>query len=170
MLIASQNKSLINKLKSQLNDEFAAKNILGMEIYKDRKAGKLYLSQNKYLEKVLNRYNMSDCKSVSTPLVAHFKLSFESCPKSEEKIEKISHISYSSTVGSLMYDMVCTRPHLSYVVSVVSRFIYDPGKNHGDAVKWILPYVKGSLDKGLVFDRSESTTFDIVFMLALTML
>ena len=47
MLIASKDKSLISKLKSQLSEEFemkdlgAEKKILGMEIRRDRKAGKL---------------------------------------------------------------------------------------------------------------------------------
>jgi len=69
MLIASKNKSLINKLKFRLSMEFAmkdlgaAKKILGMEILIDRKGGKLYLSQNRYLEKVLDRFNMGSCKA-----------------------------------------------------------------------------------------------------------
>ena len=46
-----------------------------MEIHRDRMAGKLYISQKKYLEKVLDRFHMSDCKSVTIPLAAHFKLS-----------------------------------------------------------------------------------------------
>nr|GMD85028.1 Retrovirus-related Pol polyprotein from transposon TNT 1-94 [Ipomoea batatas] len=86
MLIASPDMSLVEKLKSQLSNEFemkdlgAAKKILGMEIHRDRQAGKLYLSQKKYVEKVLDRFNMSNCKPVSTPLGAHFKLSSDSCP------------------------------------------------------------------------------------------
>ena len=86
MLIASKNKFLISKLKSQLSEEFemkdlgAAKKILGMEIQRDRKAGKLYLSQACYLEKVLGRFNMKNCKVVSTPLASHFRLSVECCP------------------------------------------------------------------------------------------
>jgi len=63
MLIASTDKSLIKKLKSQVSDEFemkdlgTAKKILGMEIQRDGKANKLYLSQRNYLEKVFNRFN-----------------------------------------------------------------------------------------------------------------
>ena len=59
ILNTSKDKSLINRLKSQLNNEFemkdlgATKEILGMEIHRDQKADKLYLSQMKYLEKVL---------------------------------------------------------------------------------------------------------------------
>ena len=86
MLFPSKDKSVINKLKSQLSDDFemkdlgAAKKILGMEIHRDQKANKLYLSQRKYHEKVLNWFNMDNYQSVSNPLATHFKLSAESCP------------------------------------------------------------------------------------------
>lgn len=115
MLIASKDKSLISKLKFQLSEEFemkdlsAAKKILGMEIQRDRKAGKLYLSQGHYLEKILGRFSMHNCKAVSTPLAAHFRLSAECCPQSDEDIDRMSNVPYSSVVGSLMYAMVCTR-------------------------------------------------------------
>jgi len=72
MPIASKDKSLIKKLKSQLSDEFemkdlgVAKKVLGMEIHRDRKAGKLYLSQRKFLEKVLDRFNMHNCISIQS--------------------------------------------------------------------------------------------------------
>jgi len=167
MLNASKDKSLINKLKSQLNEEFemkdlgAVKKILGMEIRRDRKAGTLYLSQGRYLEKVLGRFNMDNCKVVSTPLAAHFRLSAECCPQTEEDIDRVSNVPYSSAVGSLMYTMVCTRPDLSHVMSVVSRYMHNPIKDHWEAVKWILRYVKGIVDKGLVFDRNKASTCDV---------
>ncbi|KAF3647444.1 2-phytyl-1,4-naphtoquinone methyltransferase [Capsicum annuum] len=112
MLIASKDMSLIKKLKSQLSNEFemkdlgAAKKILGMEISRERQAGKLYLSQKTYVQKILDKFNMSKSKSVSTPLAAHFKISSEFCPKTEEEIEIMSNVPYSSAVGSLMYAMV----------------------------------------------------------------
>jgi len=61
-----------------------------------------------------------------------------------------------------MYAMLCSRPDLSYAVGVVSQFVHNPSKDHWDAVKWILHNVKGSLDKALVFDRSESIPFDVI--------
>ena len=59
MLIASKSKDEIEKLKTQLNQEFEmkdlgeAKKILGVEIYRDRARGKVSLSQKQYLKKVL---------------------------------------------------------------------------------------------------------------------
>ncbi|KAG8477637.1 hypothetical protein CXB51_031043 [Gossypium anomalum] len=127
MLIAAKDKGEIRKVKAQLSEEFEmkdlgpAKKILGMEILRDRKASKLYLSQKGYIEKVLCRFNMQSAKPVSTPLAAHFRLSSALSPQSDDEIEYMSHVPYSSAVGSLMYAMVCSRPDLSYAVSAFGR-------------------------------------------------
>jgi hypothetical protein len=140
MLIAAKNMLEIKRLKSLLSDEFemkdlgAAKKILGMEIQRDRKAGKLYLSQKKYIEKVLERFGMQNSKLVSTPLATHFRLSAALAPQSEDKEQFMSHVPYSSAVGSIMYAMVCTRPDISQAVSVVSHYMANPSKFHWQAV------------------------------------
>ncbi|GKG46969.1 hypothetical protein Tco_0504166, partial [Tanacetum coccineum] len=55
-----------------------------------------------------------------------------------------------------MYLMVCTRPDIAYAVSIVSR-----GKNHWEAVKWILKYLKGTADVGLVYGRDQDKHVDV---------
>ena len=47
----------------------------------------------------------------------------------------MERIPYASAVGSLMYAMVCTRPDISQAVSVVSRFMANPGKAYWQGVK-----------------------------------
>ncbi|PKI65278.1 hypothetical protein CRG98_014316 [Punica granatum] len=39
--------------------------------------------------------------------------------------------------------MVCTRPYIAHYVGVVSRFLSNPRKEHWNAVKWILRYLRG---------------------------
>ncbi|GKV04185.1 hypothetical protein SLEP1_g16379 [Rubroshorea leprosula] len=81
MLILGQDVEKICRLKEELSKSFdmkdlgPAKQILGMAITRDRKAGKLWLSQEKYVEQLLERFNMKHAKPVSTPLANHFKLS-----------------------------------------------------------------------------------------------
>ena len=101
-----------------------------MRIIRDNANGILKLSQSKYVKKVLNRFNMNKAKPVSTPLGSHFKLSKEQSPKTEEEMDYMSKVSYASTIGSLMYAMVCTRPDIAHVVGVVSSFMSRPGKQH----------------------------------------
>ncbi|KAG8477766.1 hypothetical protein CXB51_027752 [Gossypium anomalum] len=138
-----------------LKKSLYVKKILGMEILRDRKASKLYLSQKEYIEKVLCRFNMQSAKPVSTPLVAHFRLSSTLSPQLNDEIEYMSHVSYSSAVGSLMYAMVCSRPDLSYAVSVVIRYMANPGKEHWKEVQWNLKYLRGTTDVCLQFGRTR---------------
>ncbi|KAG8492340.1 hypothetical protein CXB51_009634 [Gossypium anomalum] len=81
-------------------------------------------------------------KPVSTPLTAQFRLSSALSPQSDDEIKYMSHVPYSSTVGSLMYAMVCSRPDLSYAVIAISRYMANPGKEHWKAVQWILRYLQ----------------------------
>ena len=83
---------------------------------------------------------MQNEKLVHTPLASHFKLTKEMCPKTQEEIEYMSRVPYSSTVGSLMYAMVFTRPYIPHAVGVVRRYMNNLGKEHWEAVKWILRY------------------------------
>ncbi|GLT83465.1 hypothetical protein SLE2022_017530 [Rubroshorea leprosula] len=159
MLIASKRKEDIDKLKKELNSEFEMKDlgqekrILGMEIHRDRHGETIKLSQKKFVEKVLERFNMKDAKPVSTPLASHFKLSTQLCPQSNEDLEYMSRVPYSSVVGSMMYAMVCTQRHISHAISVVSRYMSNPGKEHWTVVKWVLRYLKGTLGTCLEFKR-----------------
>lgn len=58
-----------------------------MEITRDRRVGKLMLSQQSYIEKVFKRYNVTGAKPESIPLASHFKLSPDMLPKKEEEME-----------------------------------------------------------------------------------
>ena len=87
---------------------------------------------------------MHDSKPVSTPIAPHFKLSGAQCPSSDEDVEYMSKVPYSSAVGSLMYVMVCSRPDLSYAMSLVSKYMSNPGKEHWKAVQWIFRYLRGT--------------------------
>ena len=107
------------------------------------------------MKKVLSRFNKNEAKPVSTPLGSHFKLSKEQSPNTEEERDHMSKVLYASTIGSLMYVMVCTGPNIAHVVGVVSRFMSRPGKQHWEAVKWILRYLKGSSDICLCFTSAS---------------
>jgi hypothetical protein len=147
---------LKNKLANSfvMKDLGSAKKILGMRITRDMKKCKLTLSQGEYTEKVLERFRMQNEKLVSTPLAIHFKLTKEMCPKTQEEIEYMSRVPYSSAVGSLMYAMVFTRPDIAHAVGVVSRYMNNPGKENWEAVKWILRYLRGTAKHALCFGGS----------------
>jgi len=48
----------------------------------------LWLSQESYIEKVLDRFNMSNAKPVSPPLAGHLKLSSKQVLQVRKKMKK----------------------------------------------------------------------------------
>ena len=96
-----------------------------------------------------------DKAKLVTPLSLHFKLSARQSPSTVEEKEAMRHIPYASAVGSLMYAMVCTRPDIAHAVGLVSRFLSNPGKEHWNAVKWILRYLQGTADLKLCFGSDK---------------
>lgn len=50
-----------------------------------------------------------------------------------------------------MYDVVCARPDIAQVVSVISRYMSNLGKTHWLVIKWILRYIEGTLNTRLLF-------------------
>jgi hypothetical protein len=161
MLIAGASIEEINKLKNQLSKQFAmkdlgaAKQILGMRIIRDRANSTLKISQAEYVKKILNRFSMDGAKSVSTPLGSHFRLTKDQSPKTDQEKSYMSKVPYASAIGSLMYAMVCTRPDIAHAVGVVSRYMSNPGKQHWEAVKWTLRYLKGTSDMSLCFTGAD---------------
>ena len=98
MLIVGQDTSMSGDLKKDLFKAFDMKNlgqtqqILGMEITRDRKAKKLWLSQEKYVGQVLERFNMKHAKLVGTLLGGHFNLSKKYCPSSMKEKENMASV------------------------------------------------------------------------------
>jgi hypothetical protein len=168
MLIAAKSMKEVIASKAQLSSEFdmkdlgAAKKILGMEITRDSKSRLLHLSQNNYIEKVLHHFNMHNAKPMSNPLAPHFKLPAKQCAESDDDLEYMSKVSYSSAVGSLMFAMVCSRLDLSHAMSVVSRYMANSSREHWKVVQWILIYLCGSSNSCLYFSKSRDCLFGYV--------
>ncbi|KAH9657436.1 hypothetical protein KPL70_023077 [Citrus sinensis] len=89
-------------------------------------------------------------------------LSDQLCLKAETEISEMMNVPYASAVGCLMYAIVLTRPDLSYVVSVVSRYMANPGEEHWRAVKWILRYLNGTGTYGLMYGGQRQDDSQIV--------
>uniref|UniRef100_A0A3Q7HQ68 Reverse transcriptase Ty1/copia-type domain-containing protein n=1 Tax=Solanum lycopersicum TaxID=4081 RepID=A0A3Q7HQ68_SOLLC len=96
MLIVGKNTSKIDEFKKELCKSFSmkdlghAKQILNMRITHLRDERKIYLFQKKYIERVLERFNMKNVKHVSTPLAGHMKLSKKMCPTTREEKENMT--------------------------------------------------------------------------------
>ena len=125
--------------------------ILGIRIYRNRSERLIGLSQSTYLDKILKRFKMENSKKGNLPLHHGIKLSKAQCPSTSDELDRMSRIPYASAIGSIMYAMTCTRPDISFALSMVSRYQQNPGEGHWTAVKNILKYLRNTKDRFLVY-------------------
>lgn len=120
--------------------------ILGIEVV--HKEGKVSLSQKGYIKKLLDKFNMSECYPVSTPLEVGKKLVRPSTKSQSEEFP------YQNLVGCLMYLAVCCRPDISHAVSVLSQFNSSYDREHWQAALRVLKYLKGTMDYHLNYQST----------------
>ena len=110
------------------------------------------MEQSKYVDKILERFNMTNCKTKPTP-----------CPLGINKdLGKYSQLLENNTlyreiVGSLIYLMTNTRPDISYVITLLGQYMSKPTVAHLNLAKHVLRYLKGTKSFGLNFVKSDSS-------------
>ena len=94
ILIVDPNKDPVQTLKAQSARDFdmkdlgSANKILGIQIHQNKNDKKIWLFQSNYLKKILQHFNVQDCKLISTLLPMNYKLSLSMCPSNEvERME-----------------------------------------------------------------------------------
>jgi hypothetical protein len=108
-----------------------------------------------YIEQILDKFKMIDCKPISTPMSLE-KLTKDMSPTTLEDKIQMDKTPYREAVGSLMYLAISTRPDISKALSEVSRYLENPGEKHWQAVKRIMRYLKGTKTLALYLGNDKT--------------
>eukprot|EP00253_Pinus_taeda_P035859 PITA_35859 len=125
-------KAYIASIKKELGKSFEMTDLgyvhyyLGIEVTQHPKS--IFLSQKKYIGDLLNRFGMTECNPLSTPMEQNLKLT------SIEGKEFEDATKYRQLVGSLIY-LTTTRPDISFAVGILSRFMQKPCEGQWSAAK-----------------------------------
>ena len=155
LIITGNDQSAISLLKERLKQEFEmtdlgeASSYLGIEIH--RKPNGIFINQKGYIDKLLEKFNMTDCNPTCLPIDPKTHL------RKNSGTRKVDPATYRSLVGSLLY-LAHTRPDITYAVSCISRYMLEPEETHLQAAKKILWYLKGTASHGLLFSKTNSGT------------
>jgi hypothetical protein len=155
-LFLTGSENLIVECKHALASEFEMKHLammhyfLGLEVW--QRTDEIFPSQGKYTVEILKNFEMTDCKSMPTPMVTNLKKLSETSSDSSE----IDPHLYRQLIGSLMY-LVNTRPDICYAASVLSQFMCQPRQTHWIAVKHLLRYLRGTVGYGLSYASGVDT-------------
>jgi hypothetical protein len=161
ILLIGNDIPMLEAVKTSLKRSFSMKDlgeaayVLGIKIYRDRSKRLIGLSQDTYIDKILNRFNMQGSKKGFLPMSHGITLRKSQCATSPDKQKKMSAIPYASAIGSIMYAMLCTHPDVSLALSVTSRYQSEFGEDHWTVVKGILKYLRRTKDMFLIFGGED---------------
>ncbi|GJX45556.1 zinc finger, CCHC-type containing protein [Tanacetum coccineum] len=148
MLIFGTDQVQVDLSKEFLSSRFSIKDmgeadvILGIRI--KHKSNGIAISQSRYIEKVLKKFNYSNYTPVSTPL--------DTCEKlMPNRGLVMSQLEYSRVIGCLMYVMTCTRPDIAFIMGKLSRYTSNPRTQHWQAIQKVLKYLKKNMDYRLMY-------------------
>eukprot|EP00253_Pinus_taeda_P035794 PITA_35794 len=135
LIFTGNDASLIADFKAVMKNELEMTDLgflryfLGIEVDQSENGG--FISQDKYVEAGLKRFNMQNSKAAVTPTVMGLKLTKEDSSKDfDPKL-------YKSIVGSVMH-LTATRSDIMHAVSLISAFMERPKETHWQAAKRIL--------------------------------
>lgn len=142
LVIGNNQKVLQNKMEKigkdfELKDLGDVKAYLGIEVERDE-AGNFMISQQQYIEKIIESSGMKDAKESRFPVDAgYYKLAGELLPSNDE---------YRKLIGMLLFLTTQTRPDIAASVSILSQKVTKPRDTDLNEVKRIIRYLKGTKD------------------------
>ncbi|GJQ99179.1 retrotransposon protein, putative, ty1-copia subclass [Tanacetum coccineum] len=148
ILIMGNNIPMLQDVKSYLGRCFAMKDlgeaayILRIKIYRDRSRRLIGLCQSAYIKKILKRFHMENSKRGSIPMQEKLRLSKSQGASTPAELKRMQNVPYASVVGSIMYDVRCTRPDVAFAQNITSQFQQNPVSDwnvfvlNGGAVDW----------------------------------
>ncbi|GJS62677.1 putative reverse transcriptase, RNA-dependent DNA polymerase [Tanacetum coccineum] len=113
----------------------------------------IFISQEKYMNEILNKFGFSDVKTARTPMETQKAL------LKDADREDVDENLYRSMIGLLMY-LTSSRPDIMFEVCACARFQVNPKVLHLHAVKRIFRYLKGQPKLSLWYPKDSP--FDLV--------
>nr|GEX32054.1 hypothetical protein [Tanacetum cinerariifolium] len=148
-------KAWYETLSTYLLDNRFQRGMIDMALFKKgtKKEDRIFISQDKYVNKIWNKFGYSDVKITSTPMETHKTF------LKDEKGEDVDGHLYRSMIRSLMY-LTSLMPNIMFVVCAYARFQVNPKISHLHAVRRIFRYLNGQPKLGIWY--SKDSPFDLV--------
>ncbi|GJR36863.1 putative ribonuclease H-like domain-containing protein [Tanacetum coccineum] len=138
-------KEMCTEFEKMMHKKFQMSSIgeltffLGLQV-KQKEDG-IFISQDKYVNEILNKFGFSDMKTASKPMETHKSL------LKDEKGEDVDEHLYRSMIGSLMY-LTSSRPNIMFAVCQPKLGLWYPKDSPFDLVAYTnSDYAGASLDR-----------------------
>nr|KAE8918680.1 Retrovirus-related Pol polyprotein from transposon TNT 1-94 [Phytophthora fragariae] len=171
-LLVIGSKAFVSEMKAilkrrfQMTDLGGVSYLLGWHIERRRSERIIFVHQEKYATKALDRFGLAQCRPVRSPEETSQKFGESDCPQTDAEKQDMEKFPYREAVGSFMYLMMGTRPDLANFVRQVSRYLQNPGPHHWNYVVRGLKYLNGTRNFGITLGARDVTTASLAHALS----
>ena len=164
LITSATSPNIVSSLKAEIAAFYTIKDLgqaeyfLGINL--EHSANSIKLSQTAYIHKILDRFNMSECKAVISPMLPHDNLFDKRLATDKEKMLMLN-VPYREAIGALMFLSVRTRPDIAVAVGTLAMHVQQPLPKHWEAVKRVFRYLRGSIGEGLVLCKVPTSEFNL---------
>jgi hypothetical protein len=146
-LIMCENANIITKIIKELEAVFKIRVFepdvfIGLQIERDRSKKTMKIHQNKYIEQIINRFNMTQANPSLIPADPGIHL-----VAGKDEV----NFPYREAVGMLIYLSTVSRPDISFAIGVLSRFVNNFDSTHCKAVKKVIRYLISTKELGIQY-------------------
>jgi hypothetical protein len=132
---------------------------LGMDVVFNPTAHTMFISQLNAINTLLERANMMDCNTVSTPCQAGVVWTKKDCPEKQASADICTQ--YRALVALANFIANWTRPDITFTVNKLCKYMSNPGPAHWQALKHLLRYLKGTQNVGLAYRFNEAASSQV---------
>lgn len=161
IVIFAKHQQIINEIVQMIKNRFEARDLgeithfLGVNIKRDSEGG-IRMNQEIYIQELLERYGLQECRPAYVPLELGNPISLRESPKADKEKQDMRNVPYRELIGSLGYISQCTRPDIAFAVSKLAQFSSNPGRKHWDEAKRTLRYLGSTKNYYLCYTNDES--------------
>ncbi|TYZ63155.1 hypothetical protein PybrP1_001978 [[Pythium] brassicae (nom. inval.)] len=155
IVVCASKDETASEIKAQLGSRFAVKDlgharvVLGVQVPYDQAAGKLFLNQPQYIERLIARCGLEAAHAAMCPAVAGQESDVNSPPTDKQR--------FRALVGALQYIAHCTCPNIVSSVGMIAQQAEQPRQAHLAAALCIVKFLKGTTHDGIVYARDKGS-------------
>lgn len=150
-IVTASDEKLVRDFIAELGKTFELTSrpieyFLGLHVLVSPDKSRIHIHQAKYIDELLHRFGMSECKPSAIPI--------DVASKDAAEGEVDLSLPYREVVGGLMYACIATRADCSYAVSFLSRYLDKPTRQLWNVAMKVLRYLKATRTHGLSYTDS----------------
>jgi hypothetical protein len=133
----------------QMNILGELKWFLGIHVLRNHRQRRLWLSQEAYIEKIANQYEIDlTGRPPETPMA---ESELRPLPSSTAEADRSSVMQYQRKMGSILYAAITMHPDVAFAASRLARFNQNPSQEHQQAADRVIHYLYSTQSRSISY-------------------